>query len=448
MKVTVEPGGPCRQILQIDVPADEVRSEFENVTIEFMRSARIPGFRPGRAPRPMVERRFAKPIAEQVRERLVPKYYQQAIEQEKIEPVSVINLEPGTPDQDAGLSFKVIVDLAPDFELPPYNPIELTDTTRPVTDAEIDAGVLNLRRRRAQYPEVNRPSRDHDLVFLDYDATLDNKPLSETIGDCRELGVGRDVVMVIESEREIIPGFYAGLQGAAAGEERRIETTFPEDHVVEAVRNQTVAYNVRIKTVREEQLPELDADFFKHYKVQNEIELRSKLEDGLKHAATENESRRRLDAIMRYLLDNTAIETLPESLVEEENRSALQELVQDFVRQGVTREVISDNRDELMQMAERTSLERVKLNAILDRISNIEKIEADGEDFNAYVTSMAMRYRISPDKALKTIEQRRATDNILARIRRSKTAAFLSEHARVLPGAADTNPSQEESNPS
>ncbi len=435
MKVSTETDGPCRRILHIEIPAEAVKAETETVTGQFMREARIPGFRPGRAPRAMVERRFAQAISEQVQERLLPKFYQQAIAQEKIEPVNVLDVTHGAPDPQAGMTIKVVVDLPPDLQLPNYRPITLTDETAAVTDAKIEDALLNLRRHSARYLEVDRPAREQDLVFFDYDRADAAAP--EDASGSRELVSGRDIGMLMNREREILPGFYDGLLGVRPNEERRLTAGFPENHPVAAVAGKSIDYQVRVKNIREEVLPELDQAFLASLQVSDAAELRQRLQERLKVAAQEGEHRRRMDAITRFLLDNTPIENLPQSLIAEENRTVLQNLVRDFTAQGVPRETIAENRDEIMQMAERTSVERVKLNAILDKIANQENLTVSDEAFKAYVEGLATRTGIPAAKAWKTIAQRDAGKSIMEQMRRARTVNFLLEQAQVAPGGGE-----------
>ncbi len=448
MKVTTEADGPCRQIMHVDIPADAVQSAFDTVTEQFMREARLPGFRPGRAPRAMVERRYAKPIAEQVRDQLLPEYYRKAVEQERVEPVNIIDITPETPAPGQDMAFKVTVDLAPEFDTPDYHAIALADETAPTTDAGVDAALLDIRRRRARYPEVDRPAVEHDLVCFDYDGSSDGDSLEEIAGDCRELCSGRDVSLPLIRERELFPGFHDALLGVRKDEERRIEVAFPEDHPLKTVAGKTVVYQVRVKTVREEQLPEPDQNFFDEIKVKDEAELRKILREQLEHAAAENERRRRHEAVIRHLLDNTRIDELPQSLLAEENETAIQNLVQDFTRQGIPREKIEENRDDIMRWAERTSQERVKINIILDRIAATEKIVVSEDEFSRHISGLAANYRMSEADILKTIKERNASRQMMDQLRRTKTTLYLLENTRITPGGADAGdadkPSEEE----
>ncbi len=436
MKVTTETDGPCRQIMHVDIPAEVVQTTFDTGSRQFAREAKLPGFRPGRAPRPLVERRYAQPIAEQVRDRLLSEYYRQAIEQEQIEPVHVIDIKPDQPEPGQDMSFQVIVDVAPSFQLPDYRSIEITDETAPVTDAEVDEAVKNVMQRHAAYPEVDRPAREGDLICFDYDGAIEDGSLEEIAGDCRELCSGRDVTMPMMRERELFPGFFEALQGVAKDEERRVEVVFPEDHPLKTAAGKTVVYPVRVKTVREEQLPQLDQEFFDKIGVKDEEELRRMLRTQMEQASTENEQRRRRDTVIRYLLDHAQIEELPQSLLEEENRMALQNMVQDFTRQGVTKEKIEENREDILRAVERTAQERVKLHLILDRIADQENISVSEEEFSRHVAGMASAYRLKEAEILKIIKKRNATEQLAAQLRRSKTTAHLFGMARITPGNA------------
>lgn len=437
MKVTTESDGPCRHVMHVAIPADAVQSAFDTVTQQFMREARIPGFRPGHAPRAMVERRYAKPISEQVRDQLLPDYYRKAIEQEQVTPVHVIDVDPQTPVAGQDMTFKVTVDLLPAFDTPPYQEFVLNDETAPVTDAEVDRAVQDVRRRFADYPEVDRPAAENDLILFDYDGSIEGESLEDIAGDCRELCSGRDVSMPLTADRELFPGFCAGLTGVGKDEERRVEVRFPADHPVKGAAGKTVVYQVRVKTVREEKMPELNPEFLEKINVKDEAELRKILRDQLEQAAMATERRRRQDAVVRFLMEKTRIDELPQSLVAEENSAAVQNMVREFTQQGMSREKIEENRDGILRWAEQTSQDRVKLNIILDRIATAENLTVSEDEFSQYLAGLAARSGMSQTEMLKTIKQRNAAGPLMDQLRRSKVMRHLIDSARARAGDAD-----------
>src|SRR5207245_9483321 len=180
MKVQVEKKPESISTLKIELPAEEVSKEWDTIANSFARFAKIPGYRPGKAPRAVVDKRFRKEIQEEVTKKLVSKSYREAIEQKKLRVASLTNLEDVQFGEDKSMRFQATVVTAPEFKLPDYKniPVQLPDTK--VTEAEIDATLERLRDQTADFVDVpERAAQMEDFIVIDFEGTMDGKPISE-----------------------------------------------------------------------------------------------------------------------------------------------------------------------------------------------------------------------------------------------------------------------------
>jgi len=430
MKVTVEDAGGCRRLMRVEVGADDVLPSYSEVVGLYARSATVPGFRRGRAPAGIVEKRYAKDIAEDAKDRLLPKAYRDAVKKEGLRAASVVDVQDVVFARDKGLSFSVTLDLQPEIKLPKYKKITVTDQGKPVTDADVEEALNSLRERAARFGEVTgRGVRKGDLAQIDYSGVCDGEPVEKAASDCSGLGRATDFWALV-GEPEFIPGIPAGMEGMQVGETRKIEVTFPGDHHVEAMRGKTAVYEVTVKAVRERILPELNEEFLKLAGAESVEKLRETIRKDLEERAVQDELARRRDEVAKFLLDGVTCD-LPESVVAREAHATARMLVRRFAYQGATREQIEQRRDEIMGVAHRTSSDRVKLGYILSRIADEEKIEASDAELDERIARMASSRRETPEKVREDLEEDGAIEQVREDIRADKALEMLMSIAKT-----------------
>lgn len=435
MKTTVEQVGPCRKVVKVEVPAEAVASEYGSVLAEFSRHARVPGFRAGKVPADIVERRFAKDILEETRERLLPRFYQEAVRREKLSPVSVVDVTDIQIDKQLPLTFKVTLDVVPDFQIPAYTGIAVKSRPVEVKDEEVDKVVNGIRERQARFEAVTgRAAGKGDVVEIDYTATCEGKPMAEVAPENPELAQGKDFWVLVGDDMPLfLPGMPARLEGIEIGGERDVEIAFPEDYRVKPVAGRKALYKVTARGLREKKLPEMDEAFFKAMGVQSLDDLKGKVRENLEEGAKSAEKSRQRDEIVKWLLESTDLKDLPQTLVEEEARHIIQDVVQENMRRGVGKDEIEANREEIFNRAAQSSAERVKLNYILTRIAEEKKIEVGDEDVDARLAEMAARYHMPPQKMKAEMEKRDALHSLKGNLRMEKTLDALLAEAKVSP---------------
>jgi trigger factor len=428
MKATIQDDGPCRKMLQIAAAADEVEPTFEEVTGVFTRIARVRGFRPGKAPRSMVERQYAKEIRDEVEGVLLPRLYRQAVQEHKLETVAIVNMSDVSLSRQEGISFQVTVDVPPDFALPEYERFKVDARPIEVSDAQVDDAVGGLQDRLARYEDVEgKAVARESLVQVDYTGRCGAEAVSSLAPKQPALGGGKDFWMLV-GEQEFLPGVSEGLIGMKSGETREIRIVFPADYRFKEVAGCDALYTVSVKRIRERRKPALDAEFFKHCGVESEQVLRERLKQDLLEKAARDERSRRVAEVERFLLTATVFD-VPQSVMAEETNLTLRNMVRSIIMEGGSRELVEQNREQIAGEAERLSLDRVRLTYVLSRIAARENIEVDDAEVDARISKMATSYNMQPAQLRAELAKRGGEERVRSDVRAEKTLNLLVDRA-------------------
>ncbi|MEI6167369.1 MAG: trigger factor [bacterium] len=435
MKVIVEQIGPCRKALRIEVPTEQVTAEYQQVIKSIAARARIPGFRQGKAPAAIVEKQFSKDALEETRERLVPMAYQTALKQENLTPVSVVDVSDVQIAKQLPLSFKVTVDLMPEFALPPYKGIAISSHTIEVKEEDIEQVLTSIRDRSAHFETATgRAAKKDDVVEIDYNGTCGGLPLSEVAPDRPELAQGKDFwVLLSDNMPEFLPGIKAQLEGIEVGQTREVTITFPADYRAKTVAGKSALYSITAKGIRERHSPELTDEFAKTVGAESVADLRVKVKENLIATATQTETNRQKDEIVKWVMEHTPLTDLPQSLVEEEARHIIQDVVQENMRRGVSKDDIESHREDIFNRAAQSSSERVKVNYILNRIAEEEQITVTEADMEKRFSEMVNQYGQSPEKLKADMEKRGAIETLRRNLRLEKAVDLLHAAATITP---------------
>jgi len=434
MKVEVEkqPGSVSR--LQIELPPDEVAKEWDAIANSFARFAKIPGYRPGKAPRAVIDKRFRKEIQDELTKKLVSKSYHEAVEREQLRVASLTNIEDVQFGEDKSMRFRATVVTAPDFELPDYKhiPAQVPDTK--VSDAEVDESLERLRDQSADFVDVpERGLEMNDFAVLDFEGSVESKPISEIVPQAsKNLQGGKKFWLHLAADN-FLPKFCEQLIGQKPGETRLVIVHFPDDFPVKELAGKKADYAVTLREIKGKVLPVLDDAFAaKMLSGKTLADLRQAIEHDIEHAKQHDMERAKESQIVKYLHEQVQFE-LPPALLQNETRRALAELVQRNRDRGVTDEMLKEKEKELIDGAASLATHRLKTNFILHRIAEREKIEVTKEDVDLRVKQEAARYEISPEKMRKELQQRDALDDIAQQILLGKTLDFLKANVSVEP---------------
>ncbi|MEP7016258.1 MAG: trigger factor [Verrucomicrobiota bacterium] len=434
MKVDVDkqPGSVSK--LHIQLPADEVTKEWDAIADSFARFAKIPGYRPGKAPRSVIEKRFRKEIQEEVTKKLVSKSYHEAVEKEKLRVASLSNIEDVQFGDDKSMRFRATVVTVPEFELPDYKkiPVKLPDTN--VTETEIDAALERLRDQSADFVDVpERPLQMGDFAVIDFEGLIEGKPISEVAPQAsRNLHGGKKFWLHLAPDN-FVPGFCEQLVGLKRDETKLVIVNFPEDFAVKEVIGKKADYTVTLREIKEKAQPALDDAFAEKVVPGKSLaDLRHLIEHDLEHGKEHEVERAKEGQIVKYLHERIQFE-LPPALLQDETRRALAELVQRNRERGITDEMLKEKEKELIDGAAGLASHRLKTNFILHRIAEGEKIEVTREDLDLRIRQEAAQYDISVDKMRKQLEEHQQLNTLAEQILLGKTLDFLKANVTVEP---------------
>jgi trigger factor len=432
MKVEVEkqPGSVSK--LQIELPADEVAKEWDTIANSFVRFAKIPGYRPGKAPRAVIDKRFRKEIQDELTKKLVSKSYHEAVEQEQLRVASLTNIEDIEFGEDKSMRFRATVVTAPEFELPDYKniPVQLQDAK--ISKAEVEAAIERLRDQSADFVDVpERALQMDDFAVLDFEGSIENKPISEIVPQVsKNLHGGKKFWLHLAPEN-FLPKFCEQLIGLKPGETRLVIVNFANDFPVKELAGKKADYTVTLREIKDKVLPPIDdALAAKLVPGKTLAALRDMIEHDLEHAKEHDAERAKEAQILKYLHERIQLE-LPPALLQNETRRALAELVQRNRERGVTDDMLKEKEKELIDAAAGMAAHRLKTNFILHRIAEREKTQVTKEDLDSRIRQEAARYDISPDKMRKELQQRNALDDVAEQLLLGKTLDFLKANVSI-----------------
>jgi len=430
MKVDLKKSGPCRRTMNISVESDAVDREYEKVLSQFVKSANLPGFRKGKAPAKMVEGRYAKEIKEDVSQQLVAKFYHEAVSSEELQVVAVLDVEPGELNPGQDFEFSVSIDEDPDFKLPNYEGIKIKAQSSEPSDEDVDKALDGILDRYAAYEDVDdRSVRRDDMVKIDYQASIDGQPVAEISPENKQIGEREDFWLLVNSHA-FLPEMEEGLIGCEIGSETEIQVRYDEEMPDDNLAGKTAVYKVKVKAIRGKQIPELGRDLLEQFEVESEDELRNKIRESMTESAAEREKTRQRDEICSYLLKKTKMD-VPESLLAEATRGAIQNIVRRRTGQGASQDDIEKSRDEIIEEARKLAGERVKLDYILDRIADQEEIEVSDDELREHLEAEARRYGMLSEQFIASMEERSSPENMKKGVRSGKTLDILLEKANV-----------------
>jgi trigger factor len=276
---------------------------------------------------------------------------------------------------------------------------------------------------------AGRGVAEGDLVQIDYEAVMNGKPLEEAAPEARGLGRGKDF-WVHAGENAFLPGFAEGLLGAGIGDKRQVFVDFPADFAQASLAGKSATYFVDIKALRERKVPALDPALLKELGVESEQQLREQIRTDLGRLGEVREKSRLKSEIVKRLLEQTVM-ALPASVVEEETRHAIYEIVRRNTARGASREQIEGHKEEIFDAATRGAGDKVKARYMLHRIAEEEKIEVTPEEVTVRVESLAREQGIAAPEMLSHLEKNNLMEGLRDEIRVDKTLDFLLEQAVV-----------------
>ncbi len=429
MNVTVETLAPCKRLMRFEVDAKAVEDAFAATTKDYAKQAKMPGFRPGKAPEAMVARQYQKDIEEEVKRRLIGDTYRQGIKEQKLNVLGYPDIEEIQFSRGQTLQFAATVEITPDFELPEYRGLTATREPATVTEEDVTKALDALRDQAGSFEKIDRAVQENDYVVVNYTGTSEGKPLTEIAPTAKGLTEHKNFWVEVKPT-SFIPGFAMQLIGAKAGEKRAVQIDFPADFVTPELAGKKAAYEVEVVEVKVKKLPELDDAFAKTYGTESVDKLREGVRQDL-----QNERNNRQRSSIRNQLVNTLVESIqfdvPESTLADETRSVVYGMVQENQRRGVPKELIENQKDQIFNAAKGIALGRVKMGFIFQKIAEKEGIRAENQEMSARITMLAQSAQMTPQKYLEELKKRDALAEVYQSLVHEKVMEFLHDVAKI-----------------
>ena len=429
MNVTVENLAPCKKLVRVELDATAVDTAFDAVTKEYQKQAALPGFRPGKAPLPMVVKKYDAEIKDEAKRKLIGDAYRKAIDEQKLQVVGYPDIEEVQFGRGQSLQFTATIETAPDFQLPEYKGLPAQLNTKSVTDADVDKALDLLRDQHASYNTVARPLASGDIAVVNFTGTCDGKVITELAPTAKGLTEQKNF-WVETTGGKFIPGFAEQLIGASAGDQRTVNVDFPADFVTPQLQGKAGVYAVELVEVKEKALPALDDELAKKFGAENLDALKTGVRADLENELKYSRSKAVRGQVVKQLLGKVNFD-LPESAVANETRNVVYDLVRQNTQRGVARELIEQQKDEIYANAASNAKERVKLAFLVGRIAEQEKIQASQEDVLKRAQQLAAMYQMPFDQFIKDLQKRNGVNELYEQVLHEKVLELLEKNAAI-----------------
>ena len=417
----------CRRELDLEIPADEVSKAMERVAKEFAKVARVPGFRPGKAPITLIRRRFADDIKGEVLQSLVPERVEKAVSEQKLTPVSQPKVEQLDFNDGQPLKFRAVFEVLPEFELGNYKDLQLEMPVMDVVEEDVTKTLEDMRERAAAFaPAEGRAVQDGDFVQLKLTGTAE--------GEGQPLQA--DSVLCHIGAEETMAPFNENLRGVNIGDHKDFDVPYPADYPDAKLAGKTYHYSVDVLGIKTKKLPELNDDFAKDVSDATTLdELNRKIREGLEHQRDHKQKDLLREKVLGEIVKLHDF-PVPQSLVEHQMDVRLERVVRSLAQQGVDPRAVNIDWVSLRKRNEDRAKDDVKAELIVDRIATAENIDVTEEEVEHELEHLAGHSNESAEAIRARLTKQGTLDRIKAKLRSDKTLDWLAQNARVSTTAA------------
>lgn len=423
MKSTVEKLSPTRVRINVEVPFTELEPEFDRAFKQLAKQVRLPGFRPGKAPRKLLEARVGREaMLDQVVSEALPGRYSEAVTSSDVNPIGQPDIEITKKEYGEDLVFTAEVDVRPDIELPDLDSLTITVDPIEVTDEEVDAELQSLRARFGTLKGVDRPAQTGDFVSIDLSGSIDGKELPEaaTEGLSHEVGSG-----------QLVEGLDEAIVGLKEGESRVFTTKLAAgEHAGEDAQ-----VTVTVKSVKERELPEPDDEFAQLASEFDTIdELRGNLREQVQRTKRVQQAEQIRDKVLETLLEQVEV-PLPEKIVQAQIddtlHSAIHSLDHDEARFAEMLEKQGSSREEFDADNRSNAEKAIKTQLLVDAIADKLDVQVGQNDLTERLVLMSQQYGMEPQQLLQALQQNNQLPAMFADVRRGLAVAAVVQRATV-----------------
>jgi trigger factor len=426
--ITVTDAGPCKKKIEIEIPAEVVHDKLDEKYKELRKDALIPGFRKGRAPIRLLEKRFGTDIIQQVKLQLMAEASDEAMKDNQIDALRDPDIDHEKIDlpEEGPFKFEFEVEVRPEFDLPELEGIAVEKSKVEVTDEHIDEELAALQKRAGVWaPKEKGGASEDDQVVADVvlvtEGSADHDKRENIEIMVRKNGFVAEVP---------VEGLDQLLAGAAHGDEKKTTVDIPATYFNEALRGKKVDLTIEVKEVKQLQPAELDEDFFKRFNVTDIDELKDNLREQMSQQADRQARAAMSEQIYSYLRENTKLE-LPETVVAEQSLSLLQRQYSNLLMQGMAKEQVDEQMDQLRASSEEQAAEQLKQYFVMDKIADKFEVEVSEEEINGHIAYIAAMRGRRPEKMREELARDGSLAQFALQVREEKCIEKILEKASI-----------------
>ena len=440
LKIDVQEIDTCRKEVKVEVPQKEVQAAFDSTLNVLKTRVNLPGFRPGKAPKALILKKFNKEVEDQVRQDIFRAVMESMFDDEDNSPVSQPEIDEGEINSKADFSFSMKYDVSPKIELPDYKNLKIETTEFKADDKAVEEQMNEIRDRFAKLEIVERGAEEDDFVKCNFDAVIDVEEGTEIPESAQGVlkGEGRWIPV---KEQSLLPNALEGLKGKKAGEEAKWEAEFEATYPVEFLQSKKVTYTCKIEEVHGRVMPELDDELAKQAGAESVEDLKTKISDSQKMQHESEEANKNKESILDQLLEGFECE-MPPTLLKSESARQLHSLKHEKgvdhdcndhghdhehgAECGHTEEQIKEEA-ELKKEAEEKAKRELKTRFLLRKIAKAEEVKVEEYELQYQIYMMAQQFRVDPKTFREQIERNGSIEEFKEQILIDKTLGKVVE---------------------
>ena len=438
--VSISDIGPCKKKISVEIPEEKIRAKLEEDYKELRREAAIPGFRKGKSPMRLLEKRFGKDISEQVKVRLLADATDAAIKDNKIDMIGSetnVDIESIKLPESGPMKFDFEVEVRPEFTLPALDGIKVEKPKAEVTDAQIDEELTELRKGAGLWKPVDGATVESgDQIIANVKVTVEGG----------ESDASNEGTAIFVREKGVVAGVPVQeldklLIGAKQGDVRTTVVEVPKTFYNEKYRDKKVTLDITIEDVKKLEIAEMNGEFFARFGVEDEKGLRSSIREHAENMLERQSRYAMAEDIRKYLLENTTFD-LPGDVVADQSARLLQRQYINMVMRGTEREKVEAQMEELRTSSEEQAKEQLKYFFIMDKIADEFKIEVDDAEVNSHIAQVAIQRGRRPEKMREDMIKDGSLAQFTIQVREEKCIEKILEKAEISEVDAEKKPAK------
>lgn len=424
--VTVEESGAWKKKISVQIPREEIDKELDSQYGELKKSAEVPGFRKGHAPRELVEKRFGEDVSNQTKLKLLAQAFEKIDKDYDFKVLGEPDFDPEKielPKTD-DLDFEYEIEIKPEFELPELENVKIEKQIIEITDERVNDAIDELLRRRGHLDDVE-DAKENDLVWADITMKVEGEEATEHLKD-KMIRCDSTAMMGV-----MVEDMAKVLSGAKIGDTRNCNAEVPDTHEKEEYRGKKAEFTIVVKNVRRLIPAELNEEMLSSFGMDSEEDLRRNIQDNLENQVDQETRRQMVQQVYKYLAEKIEFE-LPTGVAARYTDRVLMRQYYDLTRQGVSEEQIKENMEKLRAASSTQAASELKMSFIMERVADKLEIEVGEAKLNGHIAQMAAQQRRRPERLRDELQREGRLELLESEIREEEAVDRILEMAEVV----------------